>query len=161
MSGAAAAAATGRVARSNNIPGFGGGILGGQNRGGLMGMTSKLLNQARARRAARKAGAVGSASASVGGDGGRLDSIESRVTALEGGGESNSVAGAAGVKTGGEGFQDMATVTSGTMPEAPQVAGSLQEAMPGPAEASMDMFGSEFARNSAVGAAKMIKNKNI
>jgi hypothetical protein len=122
-------------------------------------MMRKAMRQKRAA-AAAKARAVGSATSAVGGDNGRLDSIESRITALEGGGESNSVTGAAGVKTGGEGFQDMATVTSGTTPEI-KTAGSLQEAMPGPAGASMDIFGSEFARNSAVGAAKMIKNKNI
>jgi len=125
--------------------------------GGLM---SRVIRRAQARKRARSAAAVGSATTAVGGDSGRLDSIESRITALEGGGDANSVTDAAGVKTGGEGFQDMATVTSGTTPEI-KTAGSLEEAMPGPAAASMDMFGSEFARNSAVGAAKMIKNKKI
>lgn len=160
MSVTAGAVAAGRAAGSNNIPGFGGTIFGGRfrNRGGLMGMTQKLVDQARARRAAGKAGAVGSASASVGGNDGRFTSIESRLEALEGGGGGGDLAAQG---TGGALKQDLATVTSGAMPEAPQAAGSLSEAMPGPAAASMDMFGSEFARNSAVGAAKMITNKKI
>jgi len=147
MSVTTAAALSGRTTG----PGFGGNASSSR--------LIDLVRQARARRAAKKAGAVGNATPAVGGDNGRLDSIESRITALEGGGSDN-VTDAAGVKTGGAGFQEMATVTSGTMPEA-QATGSLTEAMPGPAGASMDMFGSEFARNSAVGAAKMIKNKKI
>lgn len=158
MSVTTSAIAAGRAAGSNNTPGFGGGIFGGR---GLMGRVPELIRQARARQIARKKGsAVGSATPAVGGDSGRLDSIESRITALEGGGNTGSV-DAAGVKTGGEGFKEMADVTSGTMPEAPLPAGSLSEAMPGPDAASMDIFGSEFARNSAVGAAKMIINKKI
>lgn len=153
MSVTSAAIAGGRAAGSNNIPGFGGSIFGGRNRGGLMGMTQRLLDQARARRAAKKAGAVGSATSAVGGNDGRFSSIESRLEALEGGGND------AGSITASQPQQaPLAEVTSGILPEP---AGSLTEAMPGPAGASMDMFGSEFARNSAVGAAKMITNKKI
>jgi hypothetical protein len=144
------------TAGSSNIPGFGN-MFGGRNRGGLMGMTQDLLNKARARRAARKAGAVGSATSAVGGNDSRFTSIESRLEALEGGGGGDLTAQG----TGGAVKQDLATVTSGAMPEAPQAAGSLSEAMPGPEAASMDIFGSEFARNSAVGAAKMKINKKI
>ena len=121
-------------------------------------MTQDLLNQARARRAARKGGAVGSATSAVGGNDSRFTSIESRLEALEGGGDSGDLAAQG---TGGAIKQDLATVTSGAMPEAPLSAGSLSEEMPAPAGASMDIFGSEFARNSAVGAAKMRINKKI
>jgi len=145
------------TAGSSNIPGFGN-MFGGRNRGGLMGMTQKLMEQARARQLARKGGAVGNASAAVGGNDGRFTSIESRLEALEGGGGGGDVVAQG---TGGAVKQDMATVTSGVMPEAPLPAGSLSEEMPGPAGASMDIFGSEFARNSAVGAAKMRINKKI
>jgi len=151
------AAGSSNTAGSSNIPGWGN-MFGGRNRGGLMGMTQKLMEQARARQLARKGGAVGNASAAVGGDDGRFTSIESRLEALEGGGGSGDVVAQG---TGGAVKQDMATVTSGVMPEAPLPAGSLSEEMPGPAGASMDIFGSEFARNSAVGAAKMRINKKI
>lgn len=160
MSVTSAAVAAGRsAAGSSNIPGFGspfGRATG--NRGGLMGMTQKLMEQARARQLARKGGAVGNASAAVGGNDGRFTSIESRLEALEGGGGGGDLAAQG---TGGAIKQDMATVESGSMPEAPLSAGSLSEEMPGPAGASMDIFGSEFARNSAVGAAKMRINKKI
>lgn len=160
MSVTSAAVAAGRsAAGSSNIPGFGspfGRATG--NRGGLMGKTMKLVQQARARALARQGGAVGNASAAVGGNDGRFTSIESRLEALEGGGGSGDVVAQG---TGGAVKQDMATVTSGVMPEAPLPAGSLSEEMPGPAGASMDIFGSEFARNSAVGAAKMRINKKI
>jgi len=151
------AAGSSNTAGSNNIPGFGNTFFG-RNRGGLMGMTQNLLNQARARRAARKAGAVGSATSAVGGNDSRFTSIESRLEALEGGGGGGDLAAQG---TGGAVKQDLAGVESGSMPEAPQAAGSLSEAMPSPAGASMDIFGSEFARNSAVGAAKMRINKKI
>jgi hypothetical protein len=157
MSVTIAAAAAGKGPESM---GFGSNLFSRPGSGGVLGAAMRRAMRQKRAAAASKARAVGSATSAVGGDNGRLDSIESRITALEGGGESNSVTGAAGVKTGGEGFQDMATVTSGTTPEI-KTAGSLQEAMPGPAGASMDIFGSEFARNSAVGAAKMIKNKNL
>ena len=156
---AAGRSAAGSSAASSNIPGFGspfGRATG--NRGGLMGMTQKLMQQARARALARKGGAVGNASVAVGGNDGRFTSIESRLEALEGGGGSGDLAAQG---TGGAIKQDMAGVESGSMPEAPLSAGSLSEAMPGPAGASMDIFGSEFARNSAVGAAKMRINKKI
>ena len=162
MSVTSAAIAAGRSAGGSSSSGIASGIFGGRNnfgigRGGLMGRTQDMLARAIARRKAAKAGAVGSATSAVGGDNGRLDSIESRVTALEGGGGGDLAAQG----TGGAIKQDLATVTSGTMPEAPLPAGSLSEAMPGPDAASMDIFGSEFARNSAVGAAKMRINKKI
>lgn len=160
MSVTSAAVAAGRsAAGSSNIPGFGspfGRATG--NRGGLMGMTQKLMERVRAKALARKGGAVGNASAAVGGNDGRFTSIESRLEALEGGGGSGDVVAQG---TGGAVKQDMAGVESGSMPEAPLPAGSLSEAMPSPAGASMDIFGSEFARNSAVGAAKMRINKKI
>ncbi len=153
------AAGSSNTAGSSSIPGFGspfGRATG--NRGGLMGMTQKLMERVRAKALARKGGAVGNASAAVGGNDGRFTSIESRLEALEGGGGSGDVVAQG---TGGAVKQDMAGVESGSMPEAPLPAGSLSEAMPSPAGASMDIFGSEFARNSAVGAAKMRINKKI
>lgn len=157
MSVTSAAIAAGRAAGGSSSSGIASGIFGGRRRGGLLGRTQEMVEQAVARRKAAKAGAVGNVTSAVGGDNGRLDSIESRVTALEGGGGGDLAAQG----TGGAIKQDLATVTSGTMPEAPLPAGSLSEAMPGPDAASMDIFGSEFARNSAVGAAKMRINKKI
>ena len=90
---AAGRSAAGSSAASSNIPGFGspfGRATG--NRGGLMGMTQKLMQQARARALARKGGAVGNASVAVGGNDGRFTSIESRLEALEGGGDSGDFA---------------------------------------------------------------------
>lgn len=156
MSVTSAAIAAGRSAAGSSSSGFASGMFGGRRRGGIFGRTQEMVDAAVARRKAAKAGAVGSATSAVGGDNGRLDSIESRITALEGGGGDLAAQG-----TGGAVKQDLATVTSGTMPEAPLPAGSLSEAMPGPEAASMDIFGSEFARNSAVGAAKMRINKKI
>lgn len=157
MSVTSAAIAAGRSAGGSSSSGFASGMFGGRRRGGIFGRTQEMVDAAVARRKAAKAGAVGSATSAVGGDNGRLDSIESRITALEGGGGGDLAAQG----TGGAVKQDLATVTSGTMPEAPLPAGSLSETMPGPEAASMDIFGSEFARNSAVGAAKMRINKKI
>lgn len=94
--------------------------------------------------------------------GSRFESIESRLQALEGGG-----------KPVGDVTQPSVTPTPSEVPgEAvgldPRTAALDSIAsMPKPqmgaglAQASQDMFGTEFMRNSAVGAAKMIKNKKI
>jgi len=114
-------------------------------------MRQNVLNKNKATASATaRAGAKGIG----GGMGKRMGSIESRLDALEGGGGD----GVAAVGIGGAPNTPLAEVTSGVMPESP---GSLSEAMPAPAGASMDMFGSEFARSAAVGAARMRINKKI
>lgn len=151
MSQAAAAAAS---------AGMGGGGAGSNfMTGGALGAAGTAA-QAAMNRAMNKNKATASATARAGarglggGIGKRMGSIESRLDALEGGG-GDSVAA---VGIGGAPNTPLAEVTSGVMPESP---GSLSEAMPAPAGASMDMFGSEFARSAAVGAARMKINKKI
>lgn len=151
MSQAAAAAAS---------AGMGGGGAGSNfMTGGALGAAGTAA-QAAMNRAMNKNKATASATARAGarglggGIGKRMGSIESRLDALEGGGGD----GVAAVGIGGAPNTPLAEVTSGVMPESP---GSLSEAMPAPAGASMDMFGSEFARSAAVGAARMKINKKI
>jgi hypothetical protein len=129
-----------------NLPFMGGGFGGAIDY-----MRQNVLNKNKATASATaRAGAKGIG----GGMGKRMGSIESRLDALEGGGGD----GVAAVGIGGAPNTPLAEVTSGVMPESP---GSLSEAMPAPAGASMDMFGSEFARSAAVGAARMRINKKI
>ncbi len=105
--------------------------------------------------------AVGSAPASVD-YGSRIEGIESRLMALEGGAEPVSDVTQPSttpppVETPGDvvGF-DPRTAAFDAMANTPKAPG-----MGAGLAASQDIFGSEFARNSAVGAAKMIKNKKI
>jgi len=129
-----------------NLPFMGGGFGGAIDY-----MRQQVMNKNKATASATaRAGAKGIG----GGMGKRMGSIESRLDALEGGGGD----GVAAVGIGGAPNTPLAEVTSGVMPESP---GSLSEAMPAPAGASMDMFGSEFARSAAVGAARMRINKKI
>jgi hypothetical protein len=129
-----------------NLPFMGGGFGGAIDY-----MRQNIMNKNKATASATaRAGAKGIG----GGMGKRMGSIESRLDALEGGGGD----GVAAVGIGGAPNTPLAEVTSGVMPESP---GSLSEAMPAPAGASMDMFGSEFARSAAVGAARMRINKKI
>lgn len=114
------------------------------------------------RRRSNKSTAVGTPAPTVD-YGSRFESIESRLQALEGGGKPvgdvtqpsatptpSEVPGeAVGLDPRTAAFDVMAN-----MPKAPGMGAGL-------AQASQDMFGTEFMRNSAVGAAKMIKNKKI
>ncbi len=104
--------------------------------------------------------AVGSAPASVD-YGSRIEGIESRLMALEGGAKPVSDVTQPSttpppVETPGDdvGF-DPRTAALDVMANTPKAPG-----MSGLA-ASQDIFGNEFMRNSVVGAAKMIKNKKI
>ena len=103
-----------------------------------------------------------------GGIGKRIGSIESRLDALEGGGEGKdpiqSVQPIQKFVTGGS-FGDASStppppVATGSL-NASASPGSLQEAMPSPGDPAADMFGNEFMRNASVGAAKMRINKKI
>ena len=134
--------------------------------GGIGAATRSVMNQAMNRNKA-KASATASAGARGlgGGMGKRMGSIESRLDALEGGGEGQSpVASVKPVQdfsTGGSfGGAQPAPVATGTL-SAASSPGSLQEAMPSPGDPAADMFGNEFMRNASVGAARMIKNKKI
>lgn len=115
-----------------------------------------------------KAAASAKARGLGGGMGKRIGSIESRLDALEGGGESGgSVQSVQPVQkiNQGSSFGDVpsappAPVAAGSL-SASASPGSLQEAMPSPGDPAADMFGSEFMRNASVGAAKMRMNKKI
>ena len=92
--------------------------------------------------------------------GSRFESIEARLQSLEGGGKPVGDVTQPSVTptpTPGEAVgldpRTAALDSMADMPK-PQMGAGL-------AQASQDMFGTEFMRNSAVGAAKMIKNKKI
>lgn len=150
-----------------------GGALGGGLFGGSMGEATRLamgLGQQAMNdnKAAASAKARANARGLGSGMGKRIGSIESRLDALEGGGEGGSsvqsVKPVQEFSTGGS-FGDAsstppAPVATGTL-NASQSPGSLQEAMPSPGDPAADMFGSEFMRNASVGAAKMRINKKI
>jgi len=159
---AAASSALGGGAGNNFMTGGGLGSVGG-----MVGRT--LARQLMDR---NKATASAAARANVrglgGGMGKRIGSIESRLDALEGGGESKdpvaSVKPVQEFSTGGS-FGSAASappppVATGSL-NASASPGSLQEAMPSPGDPAADMFGSEFMRNASVGAAKMRMNKKI
>ena len=159
----AAAAASAMGGNNNNAMG-GSGV--GFMTGGIGAATRSVMNQAMNR---NKAKASATASAGTGGLGGgmgkRMGSIESRLDALEGGGESKdpvaSVKPVQDFSTGGSfGGAQPAPVATGTL-SASAPPGSLDEAMPSPGDPAADMFGSEFMRNASVGAAKMRTNKKI
>ena len=140
-----------------NLPFMGGGFGGAIDY-----MRQNVLNKNKATASATaRAGAKGIG----GGMGKRMGSIESRLDALEGGGESeNSVQSVQPVQeiTQGSSFGEVpsAPVAAGTL-NASASPGSIQESMPSPGDPAADMFGTEFMRNASVGAAKMRTNKKI
>lgn len=116
------------------------------NRGGMLGMA------ARAARKKQNALASGNDVSS------RMDTIESRLDALEGGSSQDvtqpsptvSPAPVAGGEVGGLASLDNVVGTS------------INDAAPPAAQTvAQDMMGEEFLRNAAVGAAKMIEGKKI
>lgn len=171
MSQAAAAASAGMTGMGGGagsnfmVPGSGfGGSMGAATRL-AMGLGQQAMND---NKAAASAKARASARGLGGGMGKRIGSIESRLDALEGGGESGgsvqSVKPVQEFSTGGS-FGDVpsappAPVAAGSL-NASASPGSLQEAMPSPGNPAADMFGNEFMRNASVGAAKMRMNKKI
>ena len=143
-----------------NLPFMGGGFKAAADY-----MRQNIMNKNKATASATaRAGARGLG----GGMGKRMGSIESRLDALEGGGEGgNSVQSVQPVQkiNQGSSFGDVpsappAPVAAGSL-SASASPGSLQEAMPSPGNPAADMFGTEFMRNASVGAAKMRMNKKI
>ena len=170
MSQAAAAASAIQGGAGNNFmnPAMGGGLSGDsiyKPTRLAMGLGQQAMND---NKAAASAKARANARGLGGGMGKRIGSIESRLDALEGGGNSGdsiqSVKPVQEFSTGGS-FGNVssvppAPVATGTL-NASQSPGSLQEAMPSPGDPAADMFGTEFMRNASVGAAKMRINKKI
>tara|TARA_B100001057_G_scaffold494113_1_gene590008 strand:- start:8057 stop:8527 length:471 start_codon:yes stop_codon:yes gene_type:complete len=131
------------------------GGLAGALPGGMMGMGNanlamRLAQKAKARKAARQkrglggaAGAVGSVTGALaGGDNGRLDTIESRLTALEGG-------------TEGDITQPSPTVN---VPVSPEQGIGAAPALPKPTMATAEqMFSRGDLRQIAAGAGKFKK----
>jgi len=156
-------------------------MSGGSSAGGSSRVPNFFGNSALGRAAAQVSGqamsnnkATASATARAnarglgGGIGKRIGSIESRLDALEGGGEGGdsfqSVKPVQEFSTGGSFGQaptpPPAPIATGTL-DASASPGSLQEAMPSPGDPAADMFGTEFMRSASVGAAKMRMNKKI
>jgi hypothetical protein len=143
---------------TGGIPNFFSGGMGAAGRA----VSQHVMNQAMNK---NKATASATARGLSGGMGKRMGSIESRLDALEGGGESeNSVQSVQPVQeiTQGSSFGEVpsAPVAAGTL-NASASPGSIQESMPSPGDPAADMFGTEFMRNASVGAAKMRTNKKI
>lgn len=158
MAAGTAAAAMGGGA-GNNSNTFGSAIGGG------MGLAQIAMQRALEQR--KKTTSVANTKGPFGraGMGKRLGSIESRLDALEGGGEGKdpiqSVKPVQEFSTGGSfGSAPPAPVATGTL-NASTPPGSLDEAMPSPGDPASDMFGTEFMRSASVGAAKMRMNKKI
>lgn len=170
MASGTASAAAGMSGGSSRV---GGGIMNGGFFNGSMGAATRLamgLGQQAMNRNKATASATARANARGlgGGMGKRIGSIESRLDALEGGGEGGnpvqSVKPVQEFSTGGS-FGSAASappapIATGSL-SASASPGSLQEAMPSPGDPAADMFGTEFMRNASVGAAKMRMNKKI
>lgn len=163
MSQAAAAASAMGGGAGNNF------MTGGAAGAGVQAANAAIQRALRSKQEATASAAAGARMQNRGGGiGKRMGSIESRLDALEGGGNSGdsiqSVKPVQEFSTGGS-FGNAssvppAPVATGTLNASPS-PGSLQEAMPSPGDPAADMFGSEFMRNASVGAAKMRINKKI
>jgi len=144
VTAAAASAVSNRAGNAMNSPGGLLGVLGG-NANLAMQLGQKARARKAARRAARRArgGAVGSVTGALaGGDNGRLDTIESRLDALEGG-------------TEGDVTQPSPTVN---VPSTPEEGIAAAPAMPEPTmSAAEKMFGGGDMRQIAMGAGKYKK----
>jgi len=139
VASAAASAVGNRASGAMGSPGGLAGVLGGNANPSM----AALIQKARARRAARKnRGAIGSAASAVGGDNGRLDTIESRLDALEG-------------STEGDVTQSSPTVN---VPTSPEEGIGATPALPEPTMATAEkMFGGGAIRQIAAGAGKFKK----
>ena len=165
MASGTASAAAG-MSGGSRVGGVGGNI---PEIGGMLGNTLKLLRQQQMDKTATASSTARAGARGLGGGmGKRIGSIESRLDALEGGGEGGdsiqSVKPVQEFSTGGS-FGSAASappapVAAGSL-SASASPGSLQEAMPSPGNPAADMFGTEFMRNASVGAAKMRMNKKI
>jgi len=124
-----------------------GGLLGAIG-GGTNTAMAELIRKAQAKKAARRksgsraGGLFGAVAGAVGGDNGRLDSIEARIDALEGGSE-------------GDVTQPSPTVD---VPTSPEEGIGAAPALPEPTMASAEkMFGRGAIRQIAAGAGKFKK----
>ena len=143
VASAAASAVGNRASEAMGNPGGLAGVMGM----GMTGAMTELIKKAQARKAARRkkrraGGVFGQVASAVGGDNGRLDTIESRLDALEGG-------------TEGDVTQPSPTVDVPTSPEEGiGAAPALAEPTMAPAA---KMFGGGLARQVAAGAGKFKK----
>ena len=139
VASAASSAVGNRASEAMGSPGGLAGVLSGNANISM----AALLQKAKAKRAARKnRGAIGSAASAVGGDNGRLDTIESRLDALEGGTEEDVT-------------QSSPTVN---VPTSPEEGIGATPALPEPTMATAEkMFGGGAIRQIAAGAGKFKK----
>jgi hypothetical protein len=150
VASAAASAVHNTASEAMSSPGGLAGALGGT---GAMGISAELIRRAQAKKAkARKGragfggairqGVFGKVASAVGGDNGRLDTIEARIDALEGG-------------TEGDVTQPSSTVN---VPTSPEEGIGAAPALPEPTMASAEkMFGGGAIRQIAAGAGKFKK----
>ena len=142
MSVASAAASAARGSSSGNS--MASGVFGALGASNPLSMTraARLAQQAGNRRKARAGGIFGKVAGAVGGDGGRLDTIESRLDALEGNVE-------------GDVTQPSPTVD---VPVSPEEGIGAAPALPEPTMATAEkMFGQGAIRQIAAGAGKFKK----
>jgi hypothetical protein len=143
VASAAASAVGNRASGAMGSPGGLAGVLGGNGSDNANPSMAALIQKARARISARKnRGAIGSAASAVGGDNGRLDTIESRLDALEG-------------STEGDVTQSSPTVN---VPTSPEEGIGATPALPEATMATAEkMFGGGAIRQIAAGAGKFKK----
>ena len=141
---AAASAVGNRASEAMSSPGGLAAIMSPST--GAMNISAELIKRAQAKKAARRkgrsGGVFGSVTSAVGGDNGRLDTIESRLDALEGG-------------TEGDVTQPSPTVN---VPSTPEESVGAAPALPEPTmRAAEEMFGGGAIRQIAAGAGKFKK----
>lgn len=142
VASAAASAVGSRASEAMGNPGGLAGVMGN----GMTGAMAELVKRAQAKKAARRkdrsGGVFGKVASAVGGDNGRLDTIESRLDALEGG-------------TEGDVTQPSSTVN---VPSTPEENVGAAPALPEPTmRAAEEMFGGGAIRQIAAGAGKFKK----
>jgi hypothetical protein len=136
MAAIAARAARSAIARSQQSSAGAVDMNALANRGGMLGMAAKAARE--------KQGALASGSNVSS----RMETIESRLDTLEGGGSQDVT-------------QPSPTVTPAPVTD-DGVSSMVNNATPLPTQSvAQDMMGEEFIRNAAVGAAKMIEGKKI
>jgi len=144
VASAAASAVGSRASEAMGNPGGLAGVMGN----GMTGAMAELVKRAQAKKAAKRAkrraggGIFGKVAGAVGGDNGRLDTIESRLDALEG-------------STEGDVTQPSPTVST---PSTPSEGVGAAPALPEPTmSAAEEMFGGGAIRQIAAGAGKFKK----
>lgn len=139
---AAASAASNKAEDMFDGPGGLAGYLASENNPSMAALLRKAKRRKAKRATSSLSGAVGQAAQAVGGDNGRLDTIESRLEALEGG-------------TEGDVTQPSPTVN---VPSTPDEGMGAAPAMPEPTMGAAEkMFGGGAIRQLAMGAGKFKK----